>query len=347
MSEVAAAALPERILIVRLGAIGDVVNATVVASALRAHAPHVRIGWAVHELARPLVEGHPAIERAHVWKRAGGVGGFRALMREIRAERYELALDLQRLTKSAWIARMSGARRVIGFDRARAKEASWLWTREQIAAGDRQAHMVTQYMEFVRHLGLPADAPPIELPRDARAMQRAEQWLSELGAAPILLHVGASKPANRWLPERFGDLARACSSEFGVPVCLTGGPQDRELAARALARAGDARCLDFAGRTALLELAELQRRSLVTVSCDSGPMHLAAAAGAPVVALFGAADPRRTGPWGAAHRVVRTMPPCAPCNQRECPLPRHACMEDLTVEQVLATIKSVVASVRG
>jgi lipopolysaccharide heptosyltransferase II len=333
--------LPERVLIVRLGAIGDVVNATALATALRRRAPHVRIGWAVHELARPLVDGHPSIDRAHVWARGGGVAGFRRVVREIRGERYVLAIDLQRLAKSALLARCSGAPRVLGFDRARAKEWSWLLTREHVAPADRGAHMVSQYMEFARYLGLSDEVPPIELPRDSLAREQAAALVQQLGDPPVVIHVGASKPANRWLPERFGELARACIDEFDLPVCLTGGPDDRERAAIAKSACRSDRCRDLAGATTLLELAELQRASSVCVSCDSGPMHLAAAAGARVVALFGAADPRRTGPWGAGHRVVRTLPPCAPCNRRDCSQPRHVCMEDLGVDRALDAVREV------
>ena len=330
--------LPERVLIVRLGAIGDVVNALVLASALREHAPGVRIGWAVHGLSAPLVEGHPAVDRVHLWRKGDGLGGFRALWREIRAERYDLAIDLQRIAKSAALARLSGAQRVLGFDRARAKEASWLLTGEHLAAAPAALHMVDQYLEFARHLGLPVREPRFALPHDAGACARAEEWLQAFGASPITIHLGATKPANRWPPERFGLLARACLARFGLPVVLTGGPAERE--ANALAARADPRIRDLSGTTSLLELAELQRRSRLVVSCDSGPMHLAAAVGATVVALFGAADERRTGPYGARHRVVRTRPECAPCGLRRCSQPRHACMEDLGVEQVLEAIAS-------
>jgi lipopolysaccharide heptosyltransferase II len=334
--------LPPSILIVRLGAIGDVVNALVVASAIRRHAPGVTIGWAVHELSRPLVEGHPSVDRVHLWRKGTGLGGFRALLREVRGAGYGLAIDLQRIAKSAALARWSGAERVLGFDRGRAKESSWLLTRERIAPADPSAHMVEQYLGFVRHLGIDPGEPVFELPADPRASARAERLVAELGAAPIAIHVGATKAANRWEPERFGDLARACLERSGVPVCLTGGPSDREAAA--IAARAYPRIRDLCGATGLLELAELQRRSRLVVSCDSGPMHLAAAAGATVVALFGPSDERRTGPWGARHAVVRTSPECAPCNAKLCARPRHDCMLDLTVERVLAAVEAKLAT---
>jgi ADP-heptose:LPS heptosyltransferase len=215
---------------------------------------------------------------------------------------------------------------------------------ERIAGGDPSTHMVEQYLEFARHLGLPAE-PRFVLPRDEAARARAAALARELGGAPILLHVGATKPANRWEPGRFGALARACLERFEAPVALTGGPGDREAAARAAA--SDPRIRDLCGETSLLELAELQRLARAVVSCDSGPMHLAASVGAPVVALFGAADERRTGPYGPRHRVVRLDLACTPCGLRRCPLPRHACMLDLEVEPVVAALAEILARGAG
>jgi lipopolysaccharide heptosyltransferase II len=206
--------------------------------------------------------------------------------------------------------------------------------------------MLEQYLEFARHLGVPDRAPLRHLPRDPAAEAAAARWLEELGGPPLVLNVGATKPANRWPPERFGELARALASELGVPVCLTGGPADREAASHARDAAGPG-LVDLVGRTSLPELVSLLARARLWIGCDTGPMHIAAACGTPVVALFGAADERRTGPYGAGHRVVRTSPPCAPCNRRSCPLPRHVCMEDLSVEQVLAVARAALHGAEG
>jgi lipopolysaccharide heptosyltransferase II len=337
------APFPGSVLAVRLGAIGDVVNALVFASAVKEHAPATRVGWVVHPLALPLVEGHPDVDRVHVWRRGGGARELARLVRQLRDERYEVAVDLQRLAKSASLARASGAPRVIGYDRGRAKEQSWLLTTERLTPPEGgPTHMVEQYLEFARHLGCPAPEARHRLPPDAAAEAWAAEFVRELGGEPVLLNLGASKPANRWAPERFGELAARLAAEDLGPCVLTGGPDDRAAADAALsAGARDAAC-DRVGATSLLQLAALARRARAMVTADTGPMHLAAAAGAPVVALFGAADPRRTGPWGGAgrgHEVLRVPPPCAPCNAQLCDQPRHACMEDLTVELVLAALR--------
>lgn len=333
--------LPNRVLIVRLGAIGDVVNALVFAEALKAAAPGVEIGWAVHDLAAPLVEGHPAVDRVHRWSRGTGVAGFRALVREVRAVGYDLAVDLQRLAKSALLARLSGAPRVLGFDRGRAKECSSWLTAEHLAPADPGAHMVEQYLEFAHHLGLSDPAARRRLPVDPAAEAWAEDLVRSLGSAPIVISLGATKPANRWAPERFSALAAALARD-GRPVLFTGGPADTpagDLAERECTPAPGIR--NLVARTTLLQLSSLLARARLFIGCDSGPMHLAAAHDTPVVALFGPADPRRTGPYGEGHRVVSVPVPCAPCNLKTCNQPRHACMEDLAVEHVLESVRAI------
>lgn len=346
------ASFPKRLLVVRLGAIGDVVNALVFATAVKDRHPDTELGWVVHPLARPLVEGHPAVDRVHVWQRGGGLGELRRVLREVRAVRYELAVDLQRIQKSALLARLSGAPRVLGHDRGRAKELSWVWTKERIAPGLAEAHMVEQYLAFARHLGLTDVAARHVLPEDPAAEAWAEELVAELGAPPVLVNLGATKPANRWRPERFGELAAGIRTALDLPVVLTGSEADRAVEQGALSALGDASGVrSLVGRTSLPELVALERRARLFVGCDTGPLHVAVAVGTPAIALFGPADPRRTGPYGAVdaadcdvpdqpHRVLRTRPPCAPCNRRLCNQPRHACMEDLTVERVLDAVRS-------
>ena len=328
-----ATVLPARILIVRLGALGDVVNALALANALVRERPDVEIGWVSHELAQPLLATHPSIARVHLLRRGSGLGGLMQVLREIRAQRYELALDLQRLTKSALIARWSGAPRRIGFDRARTKESSWLWLGEHVAAASATRPMAEQALDFAQHLGIGAPRIELELPRDAGAERWAQAWMSERRAKLVLLNLAATKPANRWPAQYWGELAQRLCSRAELVIALTGGPGDRELADQVL-RSGGEGAVDLVGSTDLRQLIALQRRAALVISADTGPMHTAAAVGAPLLALFGAADERRTGPVGQMQFVLRTRPKCAPCGKRNCPLPRHDCMLDLSVETV-------------
>lgn len=339
-----AANLPDRVLVVRLGAIGDVTNALVFATALKAAHPGVHLAWVIHPLARPVVQGHPAIDRVHVWPKGDGLSGFRRLTRELRAERYDLAIDLQRIQKSSLLARFSGAPRVLGYDRQRAKEGSWLWTNERIPPGHPRTHMLDQYLEFVAHLGLdPNDAQRV-LPIDPEAEAWADGFVHLQGAPPFIVHVGATKAPNRWQPERYGHLIRRLQDGGIRPICLTGGPGDREDADRAMGvLAGGIGAVpdgfrDMVGTTSLPQLIALFRRATGFVGCDTGPMHLAAAAGTRVFALFGPADPLRTGPFGSGHVVLRATPAG---EDRGLPLP-EAGMADLTVDMVAHAILNAV-----
>lgn len=323
------ARLPARVLVVRLGAIGDVVNALVFATALKRTHPNIHIGWAVHDLARPLVEGHPSVDRVHLWRRGSGPAGRRAVVEELRAERYDLAVDLQRIAKSALLARSSHAPRVLGYDRRRAKEFSWLLATERIAPGSPHEHMVDQYLDFARYLGCDGPAEHM-LPTNLEADEWAAALVDELGGAPVLVNPGASKPTNRWAPERFGQVARGLVADDAAPVVAIGGPGDRALAATLLTSAGPG-VRDLVGATTLLQLIALERRARFVVTGDTGPMHLAVAVGTPTLALFGPADPRRTGPYGwtgrtsSRHTVLRA---------------EDGRMESLAVDEVRSVVRA-------
>jgi len=325
--------LPADVLIVRLGAIGDVVNALTVAAALKGAALPPRIGWVVHELAAPLVRNNPLVDRVHLWSKGAGLAGLRGALREVRKVRYGLAIDLQRIAKSAAFARLSGAPRVLGWDRARAKEGAWLLVRERIAKGASGTHMVDHYADFARHLGLVACSPRGVLPVDsagrARWAAEAQSWRGQ----PVVLNLGASKPANRWPAERFGAVAAALVAAGYQPL-LTGGRADREAADVAKRTAGP-EVVDLVGATSLPELAALLAVTPLFVGNDTGPMHMAVAMGARVLALFGPADPRRTGPFeepgGARHRVLQHLDTDAGPSAW-----RVARTERLEVEEVLA-----------
>ena len=337
--------LPSKVLIVRLGAIGDVVNALTLAKALKALPEPPHIGWVVHDLARPLVEDNPLVDRVHVWSRGSGLAGFRALTAELRAEGYGLAVDLQRLAKSALVARRSGAPRVLGWDRARSKEGSWLLVKERLAAGDPHDHMVRHYGAFATHLG----AEPTDPRGVLRPGHEAEAWAAELlaGTAPVVINLGASKVPNRWPAERFGEVAAALAAE-GHPVVLAGGPADREAATTALelatagATPGSAEIRNLAGATSLPQLAALLSRAALFVGCDTGPMHMAVAMGCPVVVLFGPANPRRTGPFpgdAPGQRILQHLPVDGVGDQPW----RAARTDSITTQEVLAAARDLLS----
>jgi len=329
---------PASVCLVKLGAIGDVVNTLPLVHRLRQAWPETRLAWAIAPLAHGLVQGHPEVDEFLVLdvKRRDH---WRPFLRELRGRRFELTIDLQRILKSGLITRASGAPRRLGFDRARCKELSWLFTNERIPPRRDPGVTVAQYLEFADHLGLPDCSPEWNLPR--------VPWAA---ASPrVCLGIGASKPANLWPAERWAELATALVDGRAGPalepheLALCGGPQDRALADAILALAPPG-VMDHVGTLTLQETAGLLAASALFVSGDTGPLHMAVAVGTPVVALFGAADPGRTGPFGQPEAVVRNPVDCAPCRRRHCNVAGHPCMTGLEVEAVLGRLVPLTAA---
>lgn len=292
-----------RVLIVRTGAIGDVVNALTVAAALKAAPTPVKIGWLVHPLSAPLLEENPLVDLVIRVPRDEGLGGYRRAVRAARMVGWDLAIDLQRITKSAVLARRSGAPRVLGWDAHRAKEGSWLWVKERVPRSDKHKHMVEQYGDFARYLGLNPVAPYGLLRTRPDSVERwdwaAKEWCGE----PVVVNVGASTVPKRWRPEAFGTVAAALEV-MGYQVLFTGAGHDdlafAEVALAEAARRGAKHVRSEVNMTSLSDLVELLGRARLFVGCDTGPMHMAVAARCPVVALFGEGDAGRTGPYGAS-----------------------------------------------
>jgi ADP-heptose:LPS heptosyltransferase len=349
-----------RILIIKTGALGDVVNAMPLAMALRRGIPDARISWVVHPLSAPLITAHPAVDEVIVWDRREGARGLAALVRRLRAARFDVALDLGRGIKTALLALASGARRRVAFDRARSRELAWCTGGERLATppppprrtggaprlaslrrdGEPGGHVVDQCLEFARHLGLPA--APVEFGLAPPAAARAP-WPE--GTGPRLAFVvGATKPANRWRTESWTELARLCVERFGARIVLAGGPGEAEVA-RAIAAGAGVNLTDATGKTSIGELLALLASADAAVACDTGPLHMAVALGRPAVALFGPADPVRTGPHGHPEAVVTAGVDCAPCRRRVCPLdPPNACMDGIAAAAVVSALERFVGS---
>lgn len=320
---------PAKVCIVKLGAIGDVVNSLPLLHRLRAAWPACHITWVIAPLAHGLVGGIEGVDEFLVLdlKRKGELPAF---LRELRRRRFDLVIDLQRLMKSGLLSWLSGAPRRLGFDRARSKEFSWLFSNERITPNSAAGVTVAQYLEFADHLGLEQTPPEWKLPIEA--------WTSE--APRLCLNLGASKEANLWPEASWTELIRQAATWLGpTNIALSGGPGDRDAAERVLADAPTG-IVDTVGRLSLKQSAGLLAASELVVACDTGPMHIAVAVGTPLVALFGAADPERTGPFGQPEAVLYRPAPCSPCRKRECFVDGHPCMTELSVELVMERLRA-------
>jgi len=327
-----------RVLIIKLSSFGDVLHALPTLEALRALYPQGQITWLVEEAYAPLLTGHPALDE--VWAvprvRLGQKVGreellrFIRLVRRVRAARFDLVIDLQGLLKSAlWVALARSSRKV-GYDRTR--ELSYLALTERLPPYDPEAHAVWRYLHVARRLG----APPA-LPRFRLGLTPAfPEALAPGDRDQVVLHPGARWASKIWPAASWAQLADRLSREKNLTVVITGSPGDRALAAQIEAQMQE-KAWNLAGRTSLKELAGIMQKARLAITADTGPMHLAAALGTKVVALFGPTAPGRTGPFGVGHRVVRLSVECSPCFQRHCPEPR--CLTGLSPDAVLVAVE--------
>ncbi len=332
-----------RLLMVLLGAIGDVVRALPLLPRLKAAYPGVEIGWAVEPPARDLVEGHPLVDRAIVFQRGGGARAFVPFLREVRRFRADLCLDLQRHLKSGVVSWASRAPVRVGFARANSREGNWLFSTHHIAEQDHFRSKLLQYQEFADFLGAPPRPVDFGLRLSEAEEQRVERLLQEVLRPFVAAFVGSSWPSRVWFPDRTARVAEALR-ERGIATVLVGGPGEREFA-RQVREQARCRVHDLAGQTTLRELAGVFRRALAAWGPDSGPMHLAAAVGTRVVSLWGATSPRRSAPFGNEAGVIVGQAPCVPCYRRRCPIGR-VCMQSISAERVLATLLEPRAAVQ-
>lgn len=329
----------ERILIVLLGAIGDVVRALPLANRLRAGYPRAHIAWAVEPRAAPLLERHPALDARLVFERGGGAPAFWRFLRRVRAARFDLTLDLQRHAKSGLVSLASRAPVRVGFHRRNAKELNWLCNTHRIDALEPRGWKLEQYLRFGALLDIPETPIAFGITLGPEEEARVAAALAPLRRPFAALLLASTWESRLWFPEGFAALADALDAR-GLDTVLVGGPDARTIAAEAATLARRAP-LDLVAGTTLREAYGVLARARIAVGPDSGPMHLAAAAGTPVVSLWGATTPARSAPLGSEDLVLVGRVTCAPCYRRTCPIDRQ-CMRAITPARVLAQIDRVI-----
>lgn len=341
------------ILILKTSAIGDVTHTLPALHSLRRAYPKAKITWLVEEAAADLLRGHRDLDRLLVsgrkrWaKGLAGPGFFRAagelrrFIAELRDTRYDLLIDFQGLLKSSiWVA-LARATRKVGFGRGMEHaEGSWLFLNERVPAVDMNIHALDRELLLLKAIGVETGEVVFDLPITAGHRIKAEALLTrhhlDRNRPLVAINPQATWPTKLWFEERFAELAERLQ-EAGCAVVFTGSLADR-LAIERIVTAMAHPAVNLAGETNLLELASLYAMSRVVVSTDTGPMHIATAAGAPVVALFGATAPWRTGPWGKKHLVLRAEHDCSPCFKKHCDRERQ-CLASISVDTVLAAVR--------
>ena len=338
----------ERLLIVRLSAMGDVIHTLPAAQALRDAFPDVVIGWLVEERWTELLcapgtprrgprsPGRPLVDWVHVVRLTGWrkslfemptLEQIARVWNDVRSVKYQVAVDLQGAIRSAVLARMSRAPVIYGARQTREAPATLFYTRQEIARG---AHVIEQSLSLVQALtgtGLRPD--PVQLPRDLATEQRIHERLAEAGLENLaIINPGAGWGAKRWPAQRYGAVARALAC-CGLRAVVNYGPGEDQLAREAeQASEGAAKAFAFS----LTELIALTRRAKLFIGGDTGPLHLAAALQVPTVAIFGPTDPACNGPYGTRSIVLRN--PASPTSHSRRPQPDEGMLE-ITVDAVV------------
>jgi heptosyltransferase I len=335
---------PKRILIILNGAIGDVVRALPLLARIRRGFPGAYIAWAIEPKSAPILEAHPWLDQTILYDRRHAPWSFAPFLRRVRDGRFDLAIDLQRHLKSGIISIVSGARDRIGFSAENAKELNHLFSTRQIEPQPEMRLKLMQYQAFGDVLGL---APvPIEFGLSASPVERkrARDLLDDAPRPRLGVILGSSWPSRIYFPKSIAAVIRGARDRNNVngggaalyPVLL-GGPDETELASDVMRELGGIEALNLAGRTSLRDLIAIFSECDAAFGPDSGPMHIAAAVGCPIVSLWGATSPKRSAPWGFEDFAISGDIPCHPCYLRECPVGRE-CMHRIAPETVIEAL---------
>ena len=353
-----------RFLLVRLGALGDIVHAIPVAAALHRAFPSARIDWLVSARHRDLLDLVPVIHRRLAIKDRGtgtvllpwrgdlsrGTPGTTlvAAIRELRRTRYDVVFDLQGLLKSAVLARLSGAPRVVGFSSRYLRErmARPFYTDVYDPGGggmfdpEERSHVVQINLGLLTAIGLAPAAP--EFPIDQIDTETARAMRERAGKRYALVNPGAAWPNKRWPAARYGAVARALDERHGLKTIVSWGPGEEALAQEVVREGAGAALLS--PRTSIADLVALVRGAALMISGDTGPTHVAAALGTPIVGIYGPTRPSRNGPWAPADITVSRHASCQCHHLRRCTRERM-CLFDVETAEVLDAVERRLAAV--
>ena len=350
------ASAPPRFLIVRLGALGDVVHAIPAAAAIAAQFPDSEIDWLVDPRYVDLLGLVRCVRSVVPVDPRGGIGRLGATIGALRRARYDAVIDLQGLLKSSVLARLAGAARTVGFPRSHLREPVARVFYSHTPDPGPAVHVVHKNLALLTAVGVHDRTVrfPLEIPATAVADEVALRYRAGDGRAGFaLVNPGAGWPNKRWPAERFGAAAAGVFARAGLRSVVLWGPGEEALAASVVASSSGA--AELAPATSILDICALARRAALMLSGDTGPLHLAAAVGTPVVALFGPTGAERNGPWDPSDVVVTRTDRCQCLYERRCrrvtgapvsnmeqaahAADRQPCIEDIGVDEVVAAVE--------
>ncbi len=330
---------PRRILLIKPSSLGDIVHAMPVVAAFKQRWPSAHLTWLVKRQWAEIVQRIDGVDR--VWPVDPTLASWVGQALKLRAQRFDLVVDLQGLLRSALAARMTGCAQRVGF--ANGREGSPWFYSQRVPVLTAEMHAVDRYLSVAKALGAPAGVEPqfrFRLPsQDVTTLRDLFRRKDiDMDAPWVAMNVSARWPTKRWPAASFAAVATQLAARGIGPLVVIGGPDERE--ASGLVRSlTTCPVVDLAGETPIGLLPALLSKACALITNDSGPMHVAAAVGTPVVSLFGPTSAVRTGPYGAGHTVLTHDLSCRPCFSRAC---RHAipmeCLTAISPEQVVAAV---------
>ena len=329
------------ILLIKPSSLGDIVHAMPTCAAIRRAYPKARLTWLVKRQWAGLVERIDGVDR--VWPVESTLKGWLSEVSSLRAERFDLVVDLQGLFRSAAIGWLSESPLRVGF--ANGREGSpWFYSR-RVPVPQLEMHAVDRYLLVAKAVGaVESGAPEFRFRIPQTDYEEVDRLLSRSGVMPgtswVALNVSARWPTKRWPAASFAEVADRLQQDGYGAVVMIGGPDERADVA-AVSGMMNSPAVNLAGATTVGLLPALLSRASLLITNDSGPVHIAAAVGIPMVALFGPTSAVRTGPYGMGHSVLTGQVPCRPCFSRTChnTLPLE-CLKLVSPQQVLAAARA-------
>jgi heptosyltransferase-1 len=327
-----------------MSALGDIVHALPVLSALRREFPSLEIDWLADRKYAGVLDLVDGLTRVII-----GRPGLGRAVRELRARQYDVAVDLQGLLKSAAMARLSGARRVVGFESGALREGPAAWFYGETAAVADAAHIIRKNLSVLPALGVttpPEVVFPFRVPASAAADEVSADAAGRGASGFALINPGAAWPNKRWSPANFGAIARHLRDRHQLASYVLWGAGEDALADQVVSASGDT--ATRAPQTSLGDLLALSSRAALMLSGDTGPVHLAAAVGTPIVGLYGPTWPERNGPWDPNDEVVSRATTCDCHHKRQCQRgDDRMCINDIAVDEVASAIDRRLVRGRG
>jgi lipopolysaccharide heptosyltransferase I len=354
---------PQRILIIRLSAIGDVVRTLPALRALRSKFPSAYIAWVVEENAQDLLQDHPDLDRVFLFKRKKwteeivSVQNFlkpvkevRAFFKAIRKDHFDMVLDFHGILKSGVISILSGVPVRVGFSRNYSKEGNYFFNNRHIDIETKTLNRIERNIRFIRFLGIDSDNHDPIVPITDGDRGVIDTFFQEKGLirhTPLIaIHPGTSRKTRykRWDPLSYAQVADKLIEHYNAKIIWTWGPGELETVTSIVAKMK--RDSTVACSMSLRQLAELFRRCDLFLGSDSGPMHIASFVKTPVVVIYGPTDHRVNAPYEKnPHMVLRKDLPCNPCRKRDCK--SLACMSAIAPEEVIEAVAQLLSSPRN